>query len=225
MEGGAGESGQSFPDPAACVRVIVELTEQDVAEGFASIPERRYSMIVVVMIGIAAAVYAWSGSGGGIAALIIAVALGFGLWWGMRIGVRRTARRAMSTMSVQGGIEYTFTPDFVEIRTAKANTQIQYDGLYRYLFTQTTLLLYTSNQVAQIVPLRAFDAAELAKVQGWLQANVKQAAKVPRGLVRVLALWALLIIAFLAIWMFLAPERETGRGDSGPSDVPSDPRD
>lgn len=200
----SGDPTHSLREPE--VRVRVELTEQDVVDGFRAIPAQRNAPLAIALFGAVFLVHIWGGSTDGIYKVLAASGVGLILLFAVRMGMRRGWRRAYNTMSVAGGIEYTFTPGTVEINTAKANSRFRYDGLYRYHVTKTTLLLYTSSQVAQIVPVRAFTQDELASVRGWLDANVKKASRVPGGLRRMLALWVLLIVAFLAVWLFLAPD-------------------
>ena len=98
-----------------------------------------------------------------------------------------------------------FTPTGLEITTKNSHVKQDYEALKRFVLMPHTLLLYSSNSIAQIVPLRAFAPADRGRLIAWVEAEVKPSPKVPPALKRTLSIWAVLVVAFAAIWWFLNP--------------------
>jgi hypothetical protein len=114
-----------------------------------------------------------------------------------------SARRLLAVIAKGGDkhASYRFDDESVTLRTAGATTTIAYRSLVDYRDGRTAILLYTTPNVANIVPKRAFTPETLARVQTLLAAHVK-----PRStpnLNRVIVLWLVAIFMFLVIWQFL----------------------
>jgi len=196
----------SSPPDALRVEGRLELTESDVLHALQSMPERRFG---------AAALYALAAS------VLVGIGLvqGFdpAIWMSVAFvavllvftnlgSTRMQARRFFKDIDAdRRETAYVFTPTGLEITTKNSHVKQDYEALKRFVLMPHTLLLYSSSSIAQIVPLRAFAPADRERVIGWVQAQVKPSPKVPPTFKRTVTLWAVLVVAFAAIWWFLNP--------------------
>ena len=132
--------------------------------------------------------------------------LGIALLLAGRLGLRHAVRRQLRSMAEDTrDIEYQFSEDLLEIRTAISQSQHRYEALVKYAVGKHSLLVYVTPYVAQIIPKRAFREEELAQVERWLRARVKPVPKRVNPYLRFLVLWALLIVASLTLWQLMSP--------------------
>src|SRR6187551_3753883 len=192
---------EAAPD-ASRVEARIELTPADVLHGLQSMPERRVAAGMSYLMGAVALGVVGTMRGFDPVLLILFAFVGV-LMLGMHsFSTRRLARRVFEDMPPdRREITYVFTPAAVEITTHHSHARNDYEVVKRYVITQHTLLLYVSGSVAQIIPLRAFEATDRERVLGWLKARVKPTPKVPVTLLRGLFLWAVLVVAFLLVWL------------------------
>ena len=196
----------SSPPDALRVEGRLELTEADVLHALHSMPERRFG--AAALYAVAASVLAGIGLVQGFDPAIwmsigfVAVLLVFTNLGSTRLQARRFFR------DIDAGrreTTYVFTPTGLEITTKHSHVKQDYEALKRFVLMPHTLLLYSSSSIAQIVPLRAFAPADRERVIGWVQAQVQPSPKVPPALKRTVGLWAVLVVAFAAIWWLLNP--------------------
>lgn len=194
---------EASPD-ASRVEAHVEFTQTDVLHGLQSMPERRFGAVAGYLL--AALMLGWIGLTRGFEPTTLwAIVIGSVFLVGLnRFSTRRVARQFFEDMTTRE-INYVFTPLAVEITTKHASSRHDYEAIRRFVITGHTLLLYVSGNVAQMVPLRVFDAPDKKRVLGWLKAQVKPAPRVPVSVVRTLRLWGILVVAFLVIWWLLDP--------------------
>jgi hypothetical protein len=114
-----------------------------------------------------------------------------------------SARRLLRAIEKAGDrhAHFRFDDDGVTMRRAGATSTFTYRTLVEYREGRTAFLLYTSPNVANIVPKRAFTPEGLARVSALLAANVKPSKA--RGMNRMILLWIIAIFMFVVIWQFL----------------------
>jgi putative effector of murein hydrolase LrgA (UPF0299 family) len=193
------------PD-ASRVEARIELTQADVLHGLQAMPERRFGAILVYILAPLLLVGTGIFKGFDLAILLSIAGCSVLMVGVSTLSTRRIGRQIFEDMSKdRREISFVFTPASVEIATRNTHARNDYEGIRRYVITRHTLLLYVSGTLAQIVPLRAIDAADRERVFGWLKASVKPAPRVPSAVGRTLMLWAVLVLAFGLIWWFLNP--------------------
>jgi len=99
-------------------------------------------------------------------------------------------------------VSYRFDRDGVNIKTPVSELSVRYAALHRQREGSTAFLLYTGERLAQLVPKRAFDAAQLEHIRRWLSAGVQERPQ-PRRFLRLFVIWLVLIVFFLLIWQLL----------------------
>jgi YcxB-like protein len=104
-------------------------------------------------------------------------------------------------------VSYRFDSEGVNLKTPVSELSMSYAALRRQREGSTAFLLYTGERLAQLVPKRAFDAAQLEQIRRWLSAGVKERPQ-PRRFLRAIVLWLVLIVSFLLLWqLVLAPSQ------------------
>jgi hypothetical protein len=99
-------------------------------------------------------------------------------------------------------VSYRFDADGVTLKTPVSELSVRYAAVHRQHEGSTAFLLYTQERLAQLVPKRAFDAAQLEHIRRWLSAGVRERPQ-PRRFLRLFMLWLVLIVFFLLIWQLL----------------------
>ena len=191
---------------ASRVEAAIELTQDDVLHGLQRMPERRLgsavvSMVAALVVGVAGVVEGFD------APILMAMAFSVVLVVIMfLVCPRRAARQYFADIPAdRRELAYVFTPVAFEISTKHSHVRQDYRALKQYVISPHTLLLYATSNIAQIVPLRAFEAADRERVLGWVKAQVPPAPKRSSKLKRTLILWGVLVVAFGLIWWFLNP--------------------
>lgn len=195
----------SAADPAR-IEAQIELTEADFRHALQSMPERRFggasssifAVLVVVVLGMMQGfdVAIWL-------TLAVVVVL---LVFANRYSTRLQARRFFDEIEPhRRSTSYVFTPTSVEITTKNSHVRQDYEALKRHVLTPHTLLLYSSNSIAQVIPLRAFDAGDRERVIAWVTAGVRPSPKLPSALVRTAVVWVGLLVVFMTLWWLFAP--------------------
>jgi hypothetical protein len=121
---------------------------------------------------------------------------------------RLTARRLVEAIARGGDrhVSYRFDDEGITIRAAGATTTFAYRKLVRVREIKTALLLYTTHQIANIIPKRAFSDSDLARVRAFLAPYTK--AQKRGATVKLVVLWLALVVAFLVLFqLVLAPSR------------------
>jgi hypothetical protein len=150
--------------------------------------------------------------------------LGLGYVLFMFLAPRLNARRQLRAMARAGdtNVTYRFDGEGITIRSAGATSTLAYRRLVKVVQGRTALLLYTTDHVANIVPLRAFSADELARLRAFLPTEAKP--KKLRSATRLVILWVALVFTFLVVWQFLtaqAPPRPARPPASDPAAQPA----
>jgi hypothetical protein len=136
---------------------------------------------------------------------VLWVALGVGLIVYGQFLARSAGRRLIAGMKEgERDVSYRFDAEGVNIQTPVSEVALRYGALHRQREVSTAFLLYTQQRIAQVVPKRAFDAAQIERIRHWLGAAVEERPQ-PRTFLRPLAIWAVLIVTFLVVWLWLAP--------------------
>jgi hypothetical protein len=114
------------------------------------------------------------------------------------------ARRQLAHLTRAGdaNVTYRFDEEGLTTRSAGATSSVAYRRIVKVRQGKKSLLIYETDQVAGIVPLRAFSADELARIQAFLPAAAK--AKRQRSGTRLVILWFALVMAFMVVWQFLS---------------------
>jgi hypothetical protein len=86
-----------------------------------------------------------------------------------------SARKMLKTLG-DSDIDYRFDDQGVTIRASGTSSTVSYRVISRFRETERTFLVYTSPGLANIVPKRAFSAADQQAVRALLEAHVQ-----PRG--------------------------------------------
>ena len=191
---------------AGRVEAQLEFTEADFRHALQSMPERRFGTAYVSVIGALALIgIGWvQGFDFAVWATVtftVVLIVGLHLY-----STRLQARRYFKEIEPERRrTVYVFTPTSLEITTKTSHVRQDYEGLKRYVLSPRTLLLYSTNAVAQVIPLRAFTPVDRERVIAWIQSQVKPSPKLPSALGRTVTVWFVLVVTCLAIWWLLRP--------------------
>lgn len=185
-----------------------ELQADDLQQAIADMPENRWLrwlplIIVLPIVGFTLRDGLTTASlvPGGVTVLIVVVVVLLLPWF------KGAARRQFrATRPEARHIRFRFDAEGFDVETRDSRSSFNFRALYGFVEGDHAFLLYTHSNIAQIFPKRAFSPDELDRVRAWLQAGVTP-FKRKNPLVRLVVLWALLIVMFLVIWLFLAPNR------------------
>lgn len=121
------------------------------------------------------------------------------------LGARTVAKMAERT------VHYRADADELTIASGGTTVTRRWELISRFVETDDAFLLWVGPSAVQLVPKRAFGAAEIAWLRATLAAKVHPAAAAARRgrsrALRLALLWAALVAAFLAAWQLLQPGR------------------
>jgi hypothetical protein len=121
------------------------------------------------------------------------------------------ARKLLAAIAKGGDkrASFRFDDDGVTLRTAGSTTTTTYRSLVEYREGKTAFLIYSSPNVGNVVPKRAFSPEGLARVGALLAANVKP--RRARSASKILVAWFVAILMFMVVWQFLSKQRTAPR--------------
>jgi hypothetical protein len=190
-------------DPGA-ISCTVRLEVDDMAEAL-RVQIGKIRWVTPVLFGVMGLV---SGAAMG-ATWQIVQALGLGTlgWMLWPLLYRASARRALANKSdAERTVTFVLSPESVEVTTPNTYSRTKWPGVHRFVESPNTFLLYLSEAMAQVIPKRALRSHEVDALRAMFTSHVAPRKKAP-GLGRVVALWFLLLVLFLAVWQFLQPDR------------------
>ena len=204
------DGAKTEADKPEAVPVIatIELTEGDVRAGLIELGGGVWRLGAVVAV-VAGVFLTFAGRNGRLLspAAIAPVAVMVVLYATFSFLIpSRNAKNQIDVLKRAGdtNVTYRFDDDGFTIRSASATASVAYRALGKTRRGKSTLLLFTTGQIAQLVPLRAFTTDESARVLAFLPPDQKAIGGTPWK--RVVVLWVVLVAAFLAIWLFLNSE-------------------
>jgi hypothetical protein len=153
---------------AAPVTGTIELDERDLAPAIVRMsPIYRIRWLVVLWVAFSAT---YSALGGTISKALLPVVMSAAFAVFLFAWPRLTARRLVRSIAHGGDahVAYRFDHEGLTIRAAGVTTTLAYRQLVRVREVRTALLLYTTSQLANIVPKRAFSQADLPRVRAFL---------------------------------------------------------
>jgi hypothetical protein len=133
---------------------------------------------------------------------VVGGALAFGVWRGRT----RWAENAIADLRGAGGVEFRFDQQGFSSKAPGREFHLAWDTLARCLETPNAFAIYSTPVLVTVIPKRAFAAGDLPKLRALLLARVpnRPLRGVRPRFRRPILLWAVLILAFLAIRLFLA---------------------
>ncbi len=144
---------------------------------------------------------------GAVAQLTQALGLGVLGWMLWPLVFWASARRSLANKSeAERTVTLAFSAESVEVTTALTYSRVKWPGVHRFVEGPRTFILYLGEAMVQVVPKRALRSGEVDALRAMLTSHVTPRKK-PPFVGRVLALWFLLVVMFLAIWQFLQPNR------------------
>jgi len=181
------------------------LSAQDLQRAIADMPEnvgaRRVMHAYAILL-----ILASLGGGWVQAALLLRglwLALGVALIVYGQVRSRSAGEKLLAGMKDgEREVSYCFDAQGVNIRTSVSEVSLRYAALRRQWEVSTAFLLYTQERIAQIVPKRAFHAAQIEHIRQWLAAGVQDAPR-PKRFSRLVVIWAVLLVSFLILWTSL----------------------
>ncbi len=182
------------------------LTAEDLTRAIADMPESVGARRVMGGYGLLLIV---AGVGGGWvgAALelrVMWIALGIGLMVYRHFRGRTAGNKLIAGMkSGERDVSFRFDAEGVNIKTPVSEVSLRYGALHRQHEVSTAFLLYTQARIAQVVPKRAFDDAQIEHIRQWLGAAVQERPR-PNPFKRTVVIWAVLVVTFLIVWWWLA---------------------
>lgn len=105
------------------------------------------------------------------------------------------------------------------VKTPGSDSRAAWDTVHRIKEGRRTFLLYPASNIFQIIPKRAFRYEDIPRIR-WLFRTRVTPRSASNPMVRTVALWVVLIVAFLAVWQFL---QQPGHRSTEPDDS-SNPR-
>jgi hypothetical protein len=203
------------------VIATISLTARDLRAGIveSSLVYRirwGFLIILLTMHGVArlggGALYDDGGMAAGVQVLIM-LFLFVTPWWTARNQLRRLIRAGDASAT------YRFDDEGVTLRSAGASGSISYRRIVKIRQGKKSLLLYSSDQVSEAIPLRAFSPAQLARIRAFLPLQTEP--KPLRSGTRVAIFSFVLVLAGIVMWQFLsaqgtAPKVGTVNDPAGP---------
>lgn len=197
--GGAAESLAARP-----IRGQAVLTKEDFTSAWIGIPQFRYTIVWVGVMG--AAVLAMflitsrdaSNPIAFIASPLIVGALAVGLLRGRS----RWAENALKSADGKA-VDYVFDDYGFQTTSPGRDARLEWRTLHRGLEIKDAFVIYTNPQIVTVVPKRAFSSADQDRLRRELATRIPRPSSQGGALKKALLLWLALIVAFLAIWQFL----------------------
>jgi hypothetical protein len=189
------------------VEGTLRLSAEDLDRGAAEMPERASQRLRLRLYGVGTLLFGLivgAVSGGPFAVRALWIALGLGLLVYAQLKRPNQGTSQIAAMSdEEREVSYRFDADGVRITTPVTDVSLRYAALQRQVEGQSAFLLYVKRRVAQIIPKRAFDQAQLERIRGWLRLSVpaRRRPKLPR----VALLGVVLVVLCLVVWQWLAP--------------------
>jgi hypothetical protein len=177
------------------------LTDADMTSGLAVANKRGQWFLPVLFAFLGLLV---GSSFGGVTGPLVAAPVAAGLGWIFwKNAFRAGGRRSLAGKSDrERTLTWRFTPETFEITTVTTYTRMQWSGVHRIVEGKDTFAVYTSEAIVQIIPKRAFRPEEVETLRGMFARYVTP-RKRPNNLGRIIVLWVVLVLVFLAIWQFL----------------------
>lgn len=200
----------------------VELSEADLAAVMPYLPElkARWLIPLAMFAVVPAAVVMNRGLQ---PTLLLPMTLGAAALVYFQISLRkRWPKRALGDLGA-GVTRFRFDDFGFSASSSLRQHRLAWSALARWVETPEAFAIYPTPRTLLVVPKRAFNAADVARVSQLLRSRVigKPAAPETRRLLtRVLLAWLALIVAFGAIWLLLndAPKTEPDPARSGGSE-------
>ena len=152
------------------------LTEAEVREALASSPFMRYRWLTLLLSATLTAVMVFRDGGIRVDRWpdILVIGLVFAVLSATVLLAPRTqARKMLKEMDAnRGEADYRFDADGITIRAPGTSSSVSWRIITSYRETPHTFLVYTSPNLANIVPKRAFNAADVDAVRALLAASV-----------------------------------------------------
>jgi hypothetical protein len=176
------------------------LTESDMAGGL-RLANKRGQWFLPVLFGVLGFIVPFSS---GIAVQLVAGPLAAAIgWFFWRRLFRSGAHRSVAGKTDRElTVTWRFTPETFEITNSTTYTRMQWSTVHRCLEGKDVFALYTSEAIVQIIPKRAFRPEDIEPLKGMFATHITPRKRPPMA-ARMLVLWVVLIVMFLAIWQFL----------------------
>ncbi len=174
-------------------------TEEDFAEGLLlTAKATRYSLATFgAFMGFAAINVLGPG-----VAIAASAALGVAGWFLAPKLISRNAKRALVNKSeTERTVTWRFSAEGYEVTTAHSHNRSDWSTLHRFIEGPKSFVLYVSEVLAHIIPKRALHPSDVPVLVAMLTSHVTPRKK-PKVWPRVLVLWLLLILMFLAVWQY-----------------------
>ena len=187
----------------------VAMTLDDFMGAWRFMPQTKRSIALVLTVVLLVPTIHWiislrTGEGGGalygVGALIALCAVAFGIWRGRL----RWARGALVTLQAQEGILFRFDDYGFFFKAPGREARFAWGTMYRYIEAGPSFLVYTGPLSLVVIPKRAFAPEDERQLDALLRERIRSrplAGTAPVG--RLVVLWLVLVIAFLAIWQLL----------------------
>jgi hypothetical protein len=200
-------NGEAGAAPGAPVVATIALTAQDLESAAVDVSWVFRVRKLLLALFVLMVFVTWRGMvHPSLGVLVPQLLVGVGYVAFLFVAPRLAARRQLRVMARAGdtNVTYRFDDEGITIRSAGATSTLAYRRLVKVVQGRTALLLYTTDQVANLVPLRAFSADELARLRAFLPAEAKP--KKFRSATRLVILWVALVLVFLVIWQLMSAQ-------------------
>jgi hypothetical protein len=205
------------PEPAPPLLVEVELSLTDFSKAWGALPQirrQRVKFSFMVVLAVAAGVgnfmvrAAPDTEAQWLAVFLPVPLVGLlvgGLLW---LLPRRWARQAVTDIG-GGPMRFRFDAAGLEVESPLRRHQLAWAALPQHLETDDAFVIYTSSSSIVVVPKRAFALGQLDATRALLRQHVSSTPS-KSALPRAIAMWAVLVLAFLGIWHFLRTDAAAG---------------
>lgn len=187
----------------------IELTEGDVRAGLIELGGGVWRLGAIIAV-VAGVFLTFAGRNGGLLSPVALAPVAVMVVLYATFSFLIPSRNAKSQIDIlkragDTNVTYRFDNNGFTIRSASTTASVAYRGLVKTRRGKSTLLLFTTGQIAQLVPLRAFTTDERARVLAFLPPDQKAIVNTPWK--RVVVLWVVLVATFLTIWLSLNSEK------------------
>jgi YcxB-like protein len=165
-------------------------------------------------------VSAWTTNGGFnptmLAPVLGTALLGVSLVWGLRQAAKKVVE---NKTEAERNITFAFDAAGYDVLTPVSKVRADWTSVHGAHESPSTFYLYTASNAFQLVPKRAFRTEDVPKLRELIRARVSE-RPVKNRTVRMVILWLVLIVSFLAVWQFMEGASESGAGKEPAEEAP-----
>jgi hypothetical protein len=201
----AREAGSMSSLAARPIRGQTSLRVEDFNSAWLALPQMRWMLFWFLSSAVLVPLLVLSNSSEPPApgALLLIPLMLAGLGYGI---IKGRTRWAQAVLKASGGeaVEYLFDEYGFQVQMPGREARAEWASLHRHAETDEAFLIYSTPQLMNLVPKRAFAATDQARLRAELAARIPR-AKQGGGARKLILVGVIAVVALLALWQFLVP--------------------